>query len=98
MSHAIILDTYEYAKALKKANVSDAQIEVEIARDKELAKAINEIIDNNLATKHDIELVKNDLKEVKKEIIIWLGGIVIIVAGIMTTIIGHLISLISLHH
>jgi hypothetical protein len=68
MSHTITLDTYEYAKALKKANVPDAQIEVEVARDKERTKAINEVIDNNLATKHDIELVRKDIKIIEERI------------------------------
>ena len=83
MAHAIILDTYEYAKALKKANVPDVQIEAEIARDKERTKAINEAIDDNLATKHDISLIQKDIKilDVKIEsiknntkTILWLIG------------------------
>jgi len=68
MAHAIILDTYEYAKALKKANVPDVQIEAEIARDKERTKAINEAIDDNLATKHDIELIRKDIKIIEERI------------------------------
>ena len=89
MSNTIILDSYDYAEALKAANVPEAHIKVEVARDKERTKAINEIIDNNLAT-------KKDLKEIKKEMIIWLGGIVIIASGIIIAIVGHLISLIKL--
>ena len=78
MAHTITLDTYDYAKALKKANVPDAQIEVEVARDKERTKAINEIIDNNLATKTDILLLKKDIEAVKKDIIIKLGYMLIV--------------------
>jgi hypothetical protein len=62
MSNTIILDSYDYAEALKAANVPEAQIKAEVARDREHIKAINEIIDNNLATKHDIELIRKDLE------------------------------------
>lgn len=62
MSNAIILDSYDYAEALKAANVPEAQIKVEVARDKERTKAINAIIDNNIATKHDFKEVKAELK------------------------------------
>ena len=68
MSHAIVLDTYDYAQALKKANVSDAQIEVEVARDKERTKAINELINIDLATKHDIALIQKDLIAIRNEL------------------------------
>ena len=95
MAHTIILDTYDYAKALKKANVPEEQIEVEVARDKERTKAINEIIDNNLATKHDILLVqkdiatvesslKKDIEAIKKDMIIKLGYMLL--AGFTLTI------------
>lgn len=100
----MVLDSYDYAEALKKAKVPEDQIRVEVARDKERTKAFNEIINNNLATKKNIEdlrvATKNDLESsiaiVKRDIIIWLGSIVIIVGGIITTILGHLISLINL--
>lgn len=83
MSHTIILNTYEYAKALKRANVPDAQIEVEVARDMERTKAINEVIDNNLATKQDIKMLEKDIKILetkiesinsKTNIILWVIG------------------------
>ena len=99
MAHTITLDTYDYAKALKKANVPDAQIEVEVARDKERTKAINEIIDNNLATKtdilllkKDIEAVKKDIEAVKKDIIIKLGYMLIVGFTLTIAILGFLIK------
>ncbi len=92
MAHTITLDTYDYAKALKKANVPDAQIEVEVARDKERTKAINEIIDNNLATKTDILLLKKDIEAVKKDIIIKLGYMLIVGFTLTITILGFLIK------
>ena len=92
MAHTITLDTYDYAKALKKANVPDAQIEVEVARDKERTKAINEIIDNNLATKTDILLLKKDIEAVKKDIIIKLGYMLIVGFTLTIAILGFLIK------
>lgn len=68
MSHAIVLDTYDYAQALKKANVSDAQIEAEVARDKERTKAINEMINVTLVTKEDINLLRNDIALIRNDI------------------------------
>ena len=93
MNNIIVLDSYDYAEALKKANVPEEQIKVEVARDRERTKAINEIIDNNLATKKELEI---GLRETKKDIIIWLGGIVIIASGTVIAVIGHLISLLKL--
>ena len=106
MTHVIILDTYDYAKALKKANVPESQIDVEVARDKERTKAINEAINNNLSTKYDICLLQKEISNVgsslKKDIDILeekllnkltkiLGGIIIGCA----TILGLLITF---HH
>ena len=68
MTHVIILDTYDYAKALKKANVPESQIEVEVARDKERTKAINEAINNNLSTKHDICLLQKEIYNVESSL------------------------------
>ena len=68
MTHVIILDTYDYAKALKKANVPEAHIEVEIARDKERTKTINEAINNNLSTKYDISLLQKDIFNVESSL------------------------------
>jgi hypothetical protein len=103
MAHTFILDTYDYAKALKNANVPEAQIEAEVARDKERTKAINEIIDNNLATKHDISLVQKDIETVrkdleskietiKKDIIIKLGYMLIVGFTLTIAILGFLIK------
>lgn len=103
MTHVIILDTYDYAKALKKANVPESQIDVEVARDKERTKAVNEAINNNLSTKYDICLLQKEISNVgsslKKDIDILeekllnkltkrLGGIIIGCA----TILGLLIK------
>lgn len=58
MSHAITIDTHFHAKNLKKAGFNDEQIETQLA----LAQSQTDFINNNLATKHDIELIRKDLE------------------------------------
>ena len=69
MTNAIAFDTLQYAKKLISAGFTQQQAEVQ-------AEALAEIIDEKLATKNDLEKIKN-------EIIIKLGGIVISTGGIM---------------
>lgn len=54
MSHAIIFDTHDYIKKLKAVNFSEQQAEVQ-------AEALKELIENNLATKRDLEDLKKDM-------------------------------------
>lgn len=77
MTHTTILfDTFQYAKDLQKAGYSDIQIETHVKHAKaqaELAKEqtnnINKLIDNELATKKDLQEAKQELKqEIKQEI------------------------------
>ena len=51
-------DTLTYAKMLQEAGFTARQAEVQ-------AEALRAVIDENLATKHDIELVRQDLKEME---------------------------------
>ncbi|MGH8612836.1 MAG: coiled-coil domain-containing protein [Gammaproteobacteria bacterium] len=58
---AIAFDTLKFAKRLKEAGFTEQQAEA-------LADAEAELIEQNLATKRDIEEVKRDIEEVKREI------------------------------
>lgn len=89
MAHAATFDTFKTAKILKKAGFSETQVEAQI----EVANAIKEAIDNDVATKHDIELVKKDIALTKRDIIIWLGSMIMVCIGASTTIIGFLIKM-----
>ena len=53
--NAIILDTLEFANKLKAGGFTDQQAETQ-------ARAIAEIVEKQLATKHDMEIREADLK------------------------------------
>jgi len=82
MAHAITFDTLSFSKKMIKAGFTQQQAEGQ-------AEALIEIIDDNLATKHDlskveaslkhdIELVRKEIESIKSntKIIIWLIGAV----------------------
>ena len=54
-------DTHTYVKELQATGFTEAQAEVQ-------AKALKNIIDNDLATKHDIELVRHDVELVRRDV------------------------------
>lgn len=84
MPHTIAFDTLAYAKKLKEAGFTEKQAEVQ-------AQALAGVIDENLATKHDIELLRRDLKEmegrIKADIIKWVAGMLVAQAAIVATLV-----------
>ncbi len=115
MAHAIMFDfdTLRYANELKAAGVPDKQAEVQAhmlgETIKEQNMAINNLVDNSLATKHDIELVKKeiefvrkDIELVKKDITIRMGGMIFgavgIMLGVIVPIMLKIVSLLSSVH
>ena len=58
MGQAIAFDTYAYVKKLKAVGFTEEQAET-------LASTQAELIDERLATKHDIMLLKHDIKELE---------------------------------
>jgi predicted phage-related endonuclease len=58
---AITFDTLAYTKKLKAAGVPEKQAEVQ-------AETFAEIIEERIATKHDIELPRRDMKEMEIEL------------------------------
>ena len=98
--HTITFDTLRYSKKLQKAGFTETQAEAQIEIIKEQADAINDLIDNSLATKVDIkrleermalseERTNERIVQMGYKIIIGLGGM--ITAGI--TILGFLVEL-----
>lgn len=71
--NSILFDTLAYAKRLKAAGFTDSQAEVQ-------AEALAEIIEERIATKHDLheteQTLRRDLKETEQRIIIKLGAMV----------------------
>ena len=70
---SVLFDTLAYAKKLKAAGFTESQAEVQ-------AEALAEIIEERIATKHDLkdteQLLRRDLKETEQRIIIKLGAMV----------------------
>jgi len=83
MSHALTaFDTLKYANKLKNAGVPAEQAEVQAEAMKEQNDIVQDFIDEKLAT-------KDDLKRLKYELIICLGGIT--TAGVV--VLGFLMAL-----
>ncbi len=84
MTSAVLFDTLAYANRLKEAGVPERQAEAQI-------DILAEIVGNNLATKKDLKLLKQDLKhdlelkmaEHKNELIKWVFGVSITQATII---------------
>jgi len=68
MVHAIMFDTFKYAKGLKKAGFTEIQIETQVEFVKEQTDSINNFIDKSIATKQDIELTRKDIKTLELRI------------------------------
>ena len=73
-------DTLIYAKKLQDAGFNQKQAEAQ-------AEALAAVVDQNLATKQDIELIRRDLKEMESRIVIRLGGMIIVGIGALAVII-----------
>lgn len=67
---ATTFDTLAYAKKLKAAGFTDPQAAAQ-------AEALRAVVDENLATKADIALLKRDLKEAEARITLRLGGLIV---------------------
>jgi hypothetical protein len=81
---AITFDTLMYAKKLKEAGVPEKQAEIQ-------AEALRDIIENNLATKVDIETMRDKLEtkitELEYKIIIKMGIMLVAAISILAAII-----------
>ena len=86
MTHTIAFDTYESANILKAADVPEKQIRAQIEVIKKNNAAINSLIENDLATKHDIELVRKDIKWIN----IGGGALGSVIIGLLIFVITHL--------
>ena len=71
-------DTLAYAKKLKSAGMPEQQADIQ-------AEALFELVDEKLATKKDLELLKKDL-------IIKLGGMIIFSSMATISILGFLMK------
>ena len=95
MTSAITFDTLAYVKKLKAAGVPEKQAEAH-------AETFAEIVEDRIATKQDIRMLKQDLKELelsikqelklglastKAEIIKWVAGMLVAQTAIVATLV-----------
>ncbi len=77
---AVVFDTLLYAKKLKEAGFTEQQAEIQ-------AEALKEIIENNLATKLDIEELRRTIKELEYKLTIKMGAFAIAIITVLAAII-----------
>ena len=73
-------DTLTYARKLKEAGFSERQAEAQAA-------ALMAVIETNLATKHDIELLRRDMKELESRIVLRLGSRIVVAVGALAVLV-----------
>ena len=77
---SMTFDTLAYTKKLKAVGFTEEQAEAQ-------AETLSEIIDSNLATKHDIESLRKDIELLKNELILKLGAMLAISIGAIATLV-----------
>ena len=89
MSMAVTFDTLKFANTLKAAGIKPEFAE---AHAKAEAEVFAEAVTDQVATKHDISELKcelrADMRQLKNELIIKLGGIVVAVGGLLGALIA----------
>ena len=93
MSHnAITIDTFQYAKDLKKAGFTEIQVETHVKYAKEQANNISELIHDDIATKKDLKesekILELKIAQMGYKTIIGLGSML----AISVTVLGLLIN------
>lgn len=80
----IAFDTHAYVKKLKAVGFTEQQAEVH-------AETFTEIIENRLATRHDLKeletILRRDIKELEMRLTIRLGGIVAVGIAVVATLV-----------
>jgi len=80
MSHVIAFDTLAYVKKLKTVGFTEEQAEVQ-------AEALAEIVNEHLATKEDISLLRRDIKELEMRLTIRLGAMLTVAIAVIATLV-----------
>ncbi|MBF0380337.1 MAG: DUF1640 domain-containing protein [Magnetococcales bacterium] len=86
MPQAIAFDTLAFTKKMKSAGFTEQQAEAQ-------AEAIAELVEDRLATKLDIELIRRDIKDLEGRLTIRLGKMLAWSTGLIIVIIGAMIKL-----
>ena len=65
---ALSFDTLQYSKKLREAGFSEHQAEVQAEALREQSEAVQEFVEQNLATKGDIKMLEKEMKAVEERI------------------------------
>ena len=85
MTHTNTFDTLQFSKKMVKAGFTQQQAEGQ-------AEALIEIVDNNLATKHDIALIHKDIAGLYKHVNTFgylICGLIVVSVSLLTILIVH---------
>ncbi|MBF0444767.1 MAG: DUF1640 domain-containing protein [Magnetococcales bacterium] len=86
MPQAIAFDTLAFTKKMKSAGFTEQQAEAQ-------AEAIAELVEDRLATKLDIELIRRDIKDLEGRLTIRLGIMLAWSTGLIIVVLGAMIKL-----
>lgn len=75
----IVFDSYTFVKKLTAAGFIEKQAEI-------FAQEQTKLIEDGLATKHDLKELKRDIKEMEMSIVIKLGAMIVALIGILVAI------------
>jgi hypothetical protein len=91
----LAIDTHAFVKRLVTAGMPEGQAEIIAEEQARLVEAYNRLIEERLATKHDLEVLKRDLgaeidrklAEVKVEMLKWVVGLLLAQTGIIAALV-----------
>ena len=86
----ITFDTLGYFEKLKAAGVPEAQAKVQVEAMQDIVKAYDESSRKELATKGDIQDVRNEIQTVKHEILKWMMGMLVAQSALIVAVISYL--------
>ena len=88
MSEAIAFDTHRYVKSLTGCGFTETQAET-------LAEGQVALLNSNLATKADVEVLRQETKteitSLKAELVRWMFGGMVAMTGIFAAIVGFMV-------
>jgi hypothetical protein len=100
MAHtALTFDTLQYAKKLQKAGFTSQQAELQAELVREQTTAINDCLDNNLATKRDLKELEDRLttrvNEMGYKLTLRLGGMMVSAVLVLGVLIPMLLKFVK---
>lgn len=88
-------DTLSYFEKLKKAGFTEEQARVQVEAMQGVVKSYDEASRKELATKGDIQDVRNEIADAKHEILKWVMGIALAQTAAIVAVIGVAVAFIA---